>query len=383
MTAGCGNPTLTPNSASGTTPIPTPTPTPSPATSLTVSSPTAGAAVSSPFQVSATATACDSQPVSAIGYSIDQGTANQVTGTALQTQATAAAGSHTLHVLAWGSDGSSCNSDVTITVSDTTQTSPLPAPPPPPAPTPTPPPTPTPTPAPPPSTPPASGPAIPANAVIVSEIQQLPNWKGEHDAGSGPGSSDGVMTLVSSPSLSGSARQFDTSFTSNGGERYHVSFGSDPLASNFVYDGWLYVTSPADSIANVEMDMNQVIANGETVIYGFQCDGYSSTWDVTENAGTPAAPIDRWVHTSSPCNVQNWTKDTWHHIQVAFSRDDAGNVTYQAVWFDDSEQDINQTVPSAFALGWGSVLLTNFQIDGRGTSGSNTIYVDHLTVSRW
>jgi hypothetical protein len=30
-----------------------------------------------------------------------------------------------------------------------------------------------------------------------------------------------------------------------------------------------------------------------------------------------------------------------------------GNVTYQSVWLDGVEKEINQTVPSAFALNWG------------------------------
>jgi hypothetical protein len=293
--------------------------------------------------------------VSSIGYSLDQGTADQVTGTALQAQVAAAAGAHTVHVLAWGVDGSSCNADVKITVSAAT--------------------------APAPSTDP--GPSIPASAITVSEIQQLPVWMGEFDAGTGSGASQGLTTLVSSPSLSGSARQFQTSFTNYGGERYHVTFASDPLASNFVYDGWVYLASPADSIANVEMDLNQVAANGQTVMYAFQCDGYSSTWDISENAGTPAAPSAHWVHTGSTCNPQNWSTDAWHHVQAAFSRDDSGNVTYEAIWFDGAKQEINQTVPSSFALSWGSVLLTNFQVDGRGASGANTVFIDNLTVSRW
>jgi hypothetical protein len=324
---------------------------------MTVSSPAAGAAVSSPFQVSATATACQSQNVAAIGYAIDTAAATQVTGTALQAQATATQGAHTLHVLAWGADGSSCSTDLPISVNaaGTSPTDPTSG----------------------------SGPAIPANAVTVSEIQQLPDWKGDFDAGTGSGSSTGVMTLVSSPSLSGSALEFQTTFSNNGGERYYATFGSDPLATHFVYDAMLYLASPSDSIANVEMDMNQVLANGQTVIFGFQCDGYSSTWDITENAGTPAAPIDKWIHTSAACNPRGWTTDTWHHVQIEFSRDDAGNVTYESVWLDGTQQAINQTVPSAFALNWASVLLANFQVDGRGASGSDTIYMDDFSVSRW
>jgi hypothetical protein len=59
-------------------------------------------------------------------------------------------------------------------------------------------------------------------------------------------------------------------------------------------------------------------------------------------------------------------------------------VTYQSVVLDGVQSDlVGATGNSAFKLGWGSVLLTNFQIDGLGSSGSTTAYVDNLTVYRW
>lgn len=129
--------------------------------------------------------------------------------------------------------------------------------------------------------------------------------------------------------------------------------------------------------------MNQVLSNGQTVIYGFQCDGYSNTWDYTANTGTPQNYVDKWLHSTATCNVQNWSTQTWHHLQVSYSRDNSGNVTYNSVWLDNVEQPIGVTVSSAFALGWGSVLLTNFQVDGVGASGSSTVYLDNMTIYRW
>lgn len=350
LLAGCGKSTTSPSFTSPTGPSPTPTTT----TNVQVSNPVAGASVTSPFQIAATASTCQSQAVTAMGYAIDAGTKNQLTGSILQVAASADAGAHTVHVLAWGANGASCQTDVGITVADSSTGSAT-----------------------------STDPVVPANAVAVTGIQQLPNWKADFDSNSGSGNSNGVFGLVSSPSLSGAALQLQTTFTNNGGERYHVTFGADPVATHFLYDAWLYVVSPLDSIANIEMDLNQVLANGQTVIYGFQCDGYSGTWDFSQNAGTPQAPQANWVHTSVACNPRSWTPDSWHHVQVMYSHDDIGNVTYQSVWMDGTRQDINQTVPSSFALGWGPALLTNFQVDGRGSAGSSTIYLDNLTVSRW
>jgi hypothetical protein len=210
----------------------------------------------------------------------------------------------------------------------------------------------------------------------------MSNWKGSYDSGT-PGSSSGTTSLVDSPAHDGSARQFVTNYSASGGERYWVSFGNDTTSTNFLYDAWVYLTSSSSNIANLEMDMNQVMANGQTVIYGVQCDGYSGTWDYTENKGTAENHATHWLHSTAPCDVRKWSTDTWHHVQITYSRDETGNVTYKSVYLDGAEQDMNATVFSAEALGWGQTLLTNFQIDGLGSSGSATVYLDDLTVYRW
>ncbi|MGB9030068.1 MAG: hypothetical protein WCC27_08115 [Acidobacteriaceae bacterium] len=213
----------------------------------------------------------------------------------------------------------------------------------------------------------------------------MSTWIAAYDTGTSglTGSASGTMSLVDTPSLSGQARQFATSFANSGGERYYATFGKDTTATHFLYDAWVYLDGSVSKIANLEMDMNQVMDDGQTVIYGFQCDGYSKTWDYTTNVGTPVIYIDHWLKSDQACDLQQWSINTWHHVQVAYSRDDAGNVTYESVWLDGTEQDINATVPSSFALGWGSALVTNFQVDGLGASGSSTVYLDQLTVYRW
>ncbi|HEY1499273.1 MAG TPA: hypothetical protein VGF88_06835 [Acidobacteriaceae bacterium] len=226
---------------------------------------------------------------------------------------------------------------------------------------------------------------VPSNAISVAGIQALSTWNDAYDDGTSgsSGSSGGTMRLVDAPSLSGQARQFSTTYTNYGGERYYVSFGTDTQATHFLYDTWVYLDGTVGDVANLEMDMNQVMPNGQTVIFGFQCDGYSKTWDYTTNAGTPQSPNDQWLKSDQTCNVQDWSIKTWHHVQVAYSHDDDGNATYQSVWLDGVEQDINVTVPSAFALGWAPSLLTNLQVDGLGAGGSSTVYLDKLTVYRW
>jgi len=224
-------------------------------------------------------------------------------------------------------------------------------------------------------TPPAvSGPVVPTNAIAASDLQALDTWIFSHDPGT-PGTAVGATSLVSTPTLSGNARQFVSSYTNEGGEIYSVAYANDTTSMNFVYDGWVWIDA-GSTIANLELDSNQVTADGQTVIYGFQCSGYSQAWEYS--AGT------HWVSSSQPCKVSNWKTNAWHHVQISYSRDNSGNVTYHSVWLDGNEQVIDATVQSSFALGWQvGVVQTQFQLDGQGASGESTVYLDNLTIYRW
>lgn len=226
------------------------------------------------------------------------------------------------------------------------------------------------------------GPSIPSNATSETQVQLLPNWRIKHDPGT-PGSSTGAMAVVSDPSMSGQAEQFYTTFTGSGGELYSLTYATDQDAQNFVYDAEVWIDA-GSQIANLEMDNNQVIPDGDTVIYAFQCSGHSNTWEYSSNAGTRTAPIVKWLQSSAPCNPAKWATNAWHHVQISYSRDDAGNVTYHSAWLDGVESPINKTVNSDFALGWAAgTLITNFQVDGAGATGSATLYLDNLTIYRW
>src|SRR6266702_2634949 len=301
---------------------------------VTVSSPTNGETVKTTFPVSAYASTCSSQTVTAMGFSMDSGSDEKdVSGTAINANATSGTGGQTLHVKAWGNNGAVCVTDVAVTVGV------------------------------------SSSSPVPNYATSVSNIETLSNWKATHDSGSG-GSSSGNSTLVSSPSKSGASRRFSTTFSNYGGERFTVSFGDDATAQNFFYDAWLYIAQ-GSSIANIEMDMNQVMPNGQTVIYGFQCAGWSNTWEYTMNKGTPTSPVDAWVNTGKYCNPASWGTNAWHHVQISYSRDAYGNVCYKSVWLDGVETDFYKIVPPVFSLGWGQTMVTNFQVDGGSTSGGS------------
>lgn len=304
---------------------------------IAMTTPATGDEVVSPFSVLAAAATCLTQPVGAMAYSIDDGADMIMEGKLLQAAVVAEPGLHTLHIKAWGTNGAECLTDRGVAVT-------------------------------------------PSTAINVNGIQRLDGWSWwqRNDPVAG-GESTGEMTLVNY----GFTRKFYTTYKNSGAELYFVTFGSDTVAKNFMYDAWVSFSTPSSGVGNLQTDMNQVMANGETVIYGFQCNGYEKTWDYTTNAGTPAQPIDRWVHSTAFCNPREWDTDKWHHLQINYSRDDVGNVTYRAVALDGVVSRIDGTVPSSFALGWSPVLLTNFEVDGLGANGSSTAYLNDLTIYRW
>lgn len=315
--------------------------------SVSVTSPANGAQVASPFQLTAKDTDCGSSPVIAMGYSLDHsGNARVTYETSIDAVVHSALGPHILHVKSWGK-GTACVTDVHINVVAD------------------------------------PGAQVPADALVFRGIAQDTNWKASHDTATGTGTTYGDMYMVQTPSLSGNARQFTTTYYESTGERYSSTFGSDTFTHNFLYDGWIYIKSPNGGLANLELDINQVIANGDTVILSFQCDGYSGTWDYGENAGTVQKTKAHWINSSRKCNPRSWKPNTWHHVQIRDTRNDDGTVTYHTVWLDGVRQDIEATVPGEFSLGWASVVQTNFQIDGLGASGSVIAYLDNLTVFAW
>jgi hypothetical protein len=228
--------------------------------------------------------------------------------------------------------------------------------------------------------PPTGTSRIPSNAISSGVLDGSPNWEWQHDPGT-PGSSQGSSVYPATGlSSDNSAREYYMTYSGKSGELFHLSFGKDLNATHFVYDAYVYVDDPSQ-LANLEMDMNDVMSDGRTVILGTQCSSYSKSWEYTYySAGF------HWHPSNIPCSPETWSAKTWHHIQIATQRDGNGVATYDWVNVDGVYTDFqNATVNSAESLGWAKGdLLINFQIDGSSAgSGSNTLYTDKLQVWRW
>lgn len=222
---------------------------------------------------------------------------------------------------------------------------------------------------------------IPPYAISSGNLSAYSGWACQHDPGTGSGDSSAVMTYPYILGGYSDVRKFDVTYNNYGGELCYVrGWAKDTVSQNFIYDVWVQIGTPS-LVGNLEMDMNQVLSNGKTVIMAFQCSMWSGDkWDYTYVANNAT----HWAPTALACNPETWG-NTWHHIQFYMSRDDNGNVTYHWVAFDGVKNDIGITVPEELSLGWSvGAMVVNFQMDPSESNGEDMIVYNRLlTIYRW
>lgn len=310
----------------------------------TVNSPAKGATVSSPFLLNAVAKKCNDRDVLTMGYSLDSlPDAAIVKAETISVQVPATPGNHMLRVKAWAKHGT-CVTEVPVTVKN-------------PAPN-----------------------LIPSYAISSGDLDGNSLWKCQHDTGTS-GTSTGGTTYPYTLGGYDDVQLFQiSSYSNQGGERCSVKFIEETTTHNFIYDVWVQSPSP-QLVGNLELDMNQVTTNGDTVIFAFQCDGFKNAWDYSYVSGSSP----HWVPSKFPCNVQKWQANTWHHVQIYTSRDDSGNVTYHWVALDGDVSELNITTFQEIALNWGiGDVVVNFQLDPLLKTGDPVqVYAHNLTIYRW
>lgn len=232
-----------------------------------------------------------------------------------------------------------------------------------------------------------TGPQGPAGAASISSPDQMPvipstaissgvlddytgqPWQLTHDA-STPGTTANATTAYVDK-ING--RNFHFDYTNNAGERFSLYFADDPSSQNFCYDAQIRFTDPSQ-ILNMELDMNQVMADGRTVIFDCQCASGSTSWEV-----------DAWQPSRIVGNPQQWGTG-WNRILIFWHRSADGNtVFWDGVEFNGSYLSIGVSSTAAVkALGWDvNRLVLNFQIEGANASGTVDAFARNLQVWRW
>lgn len=200
------------------------------------------------------------------------------------------------------------------------------------------------------------------------------HWCWEHDLAT-QGASAGNSWLY------GPFRRFDVVWKAFGGQRFHVNLGAskqNSLYTTFTVDTWIYFNKLAH-VNNIEIDLNQVIPNGDTVIFGLQCNFPRGVWQYTTNVSGKS----RWNDSNVACSKKWWTEGLWHHVIFKYHRDSAGNVAYDWVNFDTKLANfVGAFGRSNFSLGWEvGQQVVNFQVGGDGTFAGTSVFLNALTVT--
>jgi len=180
-------------------------------------------------------------------------------------------------------------------------------------------------------------------------------------------------------------REFSHSYVGSGGSIWSVTPVSSTLATNFVYQVRVYCDDWT-KVGNLETDLNAVLSNGQLQILAFQTDGYAKAFDWTKNKGTVDAPVVSWIPSNVAVNLRAFPAKTWISIEYQTSYDpNTGICTFHNVALNGVVSPmIGCSGLSLTKYIWAkNIVQTQFQIDGLGASGSNTIYAANMNLAYW
>jgi hypothetical protein len=227
-----------------------------------------------------------------------------------------------------------------------------------------------------------------------SNLQQSGGW-GTYGQGPpdfidcSPSPCDGITFSmkqgVSSPSMSGSATQFNlggTAVYTDALFNNHLigDFSSQglpdnnktlvPSYHNFTYDVYFYGTN-LELAQAVEFDMNQFF-NNLGFIWGHECRiAGGHQWDIWDNINA------HWVPTGIACNPVD---NSWNHLTIQVQRTPGNQLLYQSITLNGVTSPVNQYYNPGSAPGWYGITV-NYQIDGNYQQAPYSVYLDELTFT--
>jgi hypothetical protein len=201
----------------------------------------------------------------------------------------------------------------------------------------------------------------------------------------GPQITFSMQQGIKSPSLSGSATQFNIGGT---GPYWDVLFNNHligdgssqgmpdkshklvPTYHNFTYDVYFYGANLGLSQA-VEFDLNQFFDN-TGYIWGHECRiAGGNEWDIWDNLS------QHWVPTGIPCYPNS---NAWNHLTIQVQRTSNNQLLYQSITLNGVTSSVNQYYDPGPAPGWYGVTV-NYQMDGNDKQSPYSVYLDQLTFS--
>lgn len=190
---------------------------------------------------------------------------------------------------------------------------------------------------------------------------------------------------ISSPSLSGSATEYDLGGTVPYSDVLWLNHLIGPFSSQglpdtnktivpylhyFTYDVYFWGDNLTTVSEAVEFDINQYV-NDTGFIWGLECRMWLRQWALWDSANK------KWTSTSLPCTPLS---NAWNHLVFDVERTSSNQLLYKTITLNGVTQTVNQTFNPFPASGWYG-LLVNYQMDGDYKQTNYTTYVDNLNLT--
>jgi len=319
------------------------------AAQVTITAPAAGASVTSPFQV--TASAKSTAPITTFRIYLDNVSVYSVSASIINKSLSAGSGSHTLVLQAWDSSGNVLKASRTITV--TTVSSP------PPSPTPTPSPTPKP--------------------IVINQIQQATGWQtcgtcGD-SGGDGALASYSMIRGITFPTLSGSSAEFKIGGTQPYANGYWFIGHQAPTRSfkSLRYEFDLYIPSGMENAPQaIEFEVQQKLG-GRVYNFAWQAVYPGNRWRVFNYTTR--------VWEDSGLAFQRFTAGTWHHIAADFHDDSTTHIAYHDALTIDGVRHALKITHVGTPTSSGTKFTNAFQLDLNGSATDFKVFVDNMKIT--
>ena len=324
------------------------------AVTVTVSSPSSGASVSTSFTLQASATS--SNIVTGWSVYIDGNRVYTTPGptSTISPSINVAGGSHTLVVRAWDATGAFGDRTLSISASSgsssgdsgggDTSSGALPTP--------------------------------PSSATVFNHIEDMGGFK-SCSADCAGGNSTGNYWMAQyqgDPSMDGSSAALFNGGNAWANVLWYKSLGAQNFAKNFLWDFWVrFDSNGAATLHTAEFDLYQSIGGFEFMI-GSQCNFGNNRWDTWNQKG------GYWVGTSIPC--PRFSANTWHHIQWYMQRVSSTQYKYVTLVVDGKANNLNQTQPGAYS-GWSDTLGVQWQLDLGPNGTDSKEWIDNVKLTIW
>jgi hypothetical protein len=201
-------------------------------------------------------------------------------------------------------------------------------------------------------------------------------------AGAGSNATIASSPFQTTPSVSGSSRDFDINGAAYTDALWWYKVGPHDKDTHFQFSFDLWVAANTSAAQALEFDFFQFVS-GQEYMFGTQCNYAAGVWDVwNQKAG-------KWVATRSTCT--KFQPNTRYHLTFTLHRDPSGNEHYDSLQILEYQYSNRRPTSTTYSWnlsypsgptppGWTDNMGIQFQMDIGARGAEMQEWVDEVTL---